>query len=83
MYNGSIPMNMPMNEISHVLSCGNCWLDQNGLHKRSGCGEQNGTKQTASKYIVDNNSVVYEQYDRYGKVILRVPWSAHLIDVKY
>jgi hypothetical protein len=83
MYNGSIPMNMPMNEISHVLSCGNCWLDQNGLHKRSGCGEQNGTKQTASKYIVDNNSVVYEQYDRYGKLILRVPWSAHLIDVKY
>ena len=73
----------PMNNISHVLSCGSCWQDQNGLHKHVGCGQHKGTKQTASKYIVDNNSVVYEQYDRYGKVILRVPWSAHLIDVKY
>ena len=75
-------MNEPMNEISHILSYGNCWLDQNRLHKHTGCGEHKGTKQTSSKYIVDNNSVVYEQYDRYGKVILTVPWSARLVDVK-
>ena len=83
MYNGSIPMNEPINKISHTLSCSNCWLDQNWLYTKSDSGECKDTKQTSSKYIVDNNSVVYEQYDRYGKVILRVPWSAHLIDVKY
>ena len=75
-------MNEPLNNISHVLNCGNCWLDQNGLHKHAGCEGHKGTKQTSSKYIVGNNSVVYEQYDRYGKVILRIPWSARLIEVK-
>jgi len=75
-------MNGTMNNISHVLSCGKCWQDQNGVHKHAGCGEHNGAKQTSSKYIVDNNSIVYEQYDRYGKVILRIPWSARLLDVK-
>ena len=76
-------MNEPINNISHTLSCANCWLDQNWLYRHSDSGECKDTKQTSSKYIVDNNSVVYEQYDLYGKVILRVPWSAHLIDVKY
>jgi hypothetical protein len=75
-------MNEPINNISHILSCGNCWPGQNWLYTHSGSGEGKGTKQTSSKYIVDNNSFVYEQYDRYGKVILRVPWSARLIDVK-
>lgn len=82
MYTESILMNEPINQISHILSCGNCRLGQNWLYTHSGSGEWEGTKQTSSKYIVDNNSVVYEQYDRYGKVVFRVPWSAHPIDVK-
>ena len=76
-------MNEPIKKISHTLSCGKCWLDQNRLYTHFDSGERKGSKQTSSKYIVDNNSVVYEHYDRYGEVILRVPWSAHLIDVKY
>jgi hypothetical protein len=76
-------MNKTMHNISHVLSYGNCWQDQNGVHKYAGCGENKGTKQISSKYILDNNSIVYEQYDRYGKVILRIPWSARVINVKY
>ena len=76
-------MDEPINNISHSLSCGNCRVDQKWLYTHSDPGECKGTEQTSSKYIVDNNLVVYEKYDRYGKVILRVPWSAHLIDVKY
>ena len=71
------------NQISPILSSGNYQLFQNRLFVHSGSGEGKGTKQTSSKYIVENNSVVYERYNRYGEVILRVPWSAHLINAEY
>ena len=39
-------------------------------------------KKTSHKYLIENNLVVYEKYDRYGKLISRVPWSLKPIDEK-
>lgn len=38
--------------------------------------------QTSSKYIIEDKSLVYERYDRHGKLISRVPWTVHPIDEK-
>jgi hypothetical protein len=37
---------------------------------------------TSSKYIVENHKIVFERYDRHGKLISRVPWSADPINEK-
>ena len=76
-------MNEQINQISPVLSSGNYQLFQNRLYAHSGSGEGKDTKQDSSKYIVYNNSIVFERYDRYGKVIYKIPWSAHPIDEKF
>ena len=39
-------------------------------------------KETSHKYIIQNKSIVYEKYDRHGKLISRVPWSFKPIDEK-
>ena len=75
-------MSEQTNQISPILSSGNYQLFQNRLYVQSGSGEGKGTKQSSSKYIVNNNSFVYERYDRYGKIIYTVPGSAHQIDRK-
>ena len=30
--------------------------------------------ESSSKYIIENNRIVYEKYDDYGKLIFKVPW---------
>ncbi len=37
---------------------------------------------TSSKYILENNKIVFERYDRSGKLISRVPWTAHRVIAK-
>jgi len=38
--------------------------------------------QTSSKYILDGNKIVFERYDRHGKLISRVPWTVKPIIAK-
>ena len=38
--------------------------------------------QTSSKYILENNKIAFERYDRNGKLILRVPCTAHKVSEK-
>ena len=38
--------------------------------------------QTSSKYILEGNRIVFEGYDRNGKLISRVPWTAHKVSEK-
>ena len=38
--------------------------------------------ESSSKYILENNKILFERYDRYGKLISRVPWSANSISEK-
>mgnify|MGYP000602972743 CR=1 FL=1 len=37
-------------------------------------------REGSHKYVVEGNLVVYELYDRHGKLISRVPWSHRPID---
>jgi hypothetical protein len=37
---------------------------------------------TSSKYILDGNKIVFEQYDRNGKLISRVPWASNKVIAK-
>ena len=32
-------------------------------------------KKSSHKYTIENDLIVYEKYDRHGKLISRVPWS--------
>ncbi len=50
--------------------------------ERSGFDDRKVMSQTSSKYILDGNRIVFERYDRNGKLILRVPWNAHRITAK-
>ena len=75
-------MSEPINQISHILGSGNYQSLKNRLYTNSGTGEGKAANKTSSKYIVDDNTIVYEKYDRNGKVLYRVPWSVHLIDEK-
>ena len=47
--------------------------------EHSGFDDRKGMSQTSSKYILDGNRIVFERYDRNGKLISRVPWTAHSI----
>mgnify|MGYP001594566031 CR=1 FL=1 len=37
---------------------------------------------TSSKYVLDDNKIVFERYDRNGKLISRVPWTANRVSSK-
>lgn len=38
--------------------------------------------ESSTKYIVENNKIVFERYDRQGKLISRVPWTANTVNKK-
>jgi len=46
---------------------------------RSGFDGRKDMFQPPSKYILEDNKIVFERYDRNGKLILRVPWTAHRV----
>jgi hypothetical protein len=38
-------------------------------------------KEATSKYVVEDNRIVYEKYDQHGKLIYKVPWNKKPFDV--
>ena len=50
--------------------------------ERTGFDGRRDISKTSSKYILDGNKIVFEQYDHNGKLISRVPWTAHSISEK-
>jgi hypothetical protein len=57
-------------------------LFQNRVSVFSLTDPQVDNKKTSHKYIIENNLIVFEKYDRHGKLISRVPWSPKPIDEK-
>jgi hypothetical protein len=55
---------------------------QNIPAERSGSDDRRDISKTSSKYILDDNKIVFERYDRNGKLISRVPWAAHRVSAK-
>ena len=50
--------------------------------ERSGSDERRDISKTSSKYVLEGNKIVFERYDRNGKLISRVPWTAHKVREK-
>jgi hypothetical protein len=71
-----------INHIGIIKFPGNYKPDQSIPVKRNGSGENMDISKTSSKYILDGNKIVFERYDRNGKLISRVPWTAHKVSAE-
>lgn len=72
-------MNEPINHIGNIASPGDKTLSRKPA-ERSGSDAGRDISKTSSEYILSNNKIVFERYDRQGKLISRVPWTANTID---
>ena len=50
--------------------------------ERSGFDDKLHISKTSSKYVLDDNKIVFERYDRGGKLISRVPWTCNRVSAK-
>jgi hypothetical protein len=76
-------MNGPIDQINNIISPGSYLKITGGAPaERAGPKAKGNIAKTSAKYIVENNKIVFERYDRYGKLISRVPWAARSISEK-
>ena len=69
-------MNEPINQIVGILDTTlQHQMSQNKVSVSSLTDAQVDNKKTSHKYTIENDLIVYEKYDRHGKLISRVPWS--------
>jgi hypothetical protein len=75
-------MNELINHIGNIASAGSYKTLPSvpAEYSRSDAGKD--ISKSTSKYILENNKIVFERYDRNGKLISRVPWTAHSISEK-
>jgi hypothetical protein len=69
-----------INHIGNIKFPGNYKPDQSIPDKRNGSNGKRNISQTLSKYILDDNKIIFERYDRNGKLISRVPWTANKVN---
>jgi hypothetical protein len=50
--------------------------------ERNGSSVKRDIAKTSSKYVLENNKIVFERYDHNGKLISRVPWTANRVSAK-
>ena len=50
--------------------------------ERSGFDDRRDISETTSKYILAGNKIAFERYDRNGKLVSRVPWTADRVSAK-
>jgi hypothetical protein len=75
-------MNETIYQFDNILSTTTHLMSQSRVPVRSLTDPQVDNKKTSHKYLIENNSIVYEKYDRHGKLISKVPWSLNPIDEK-
>jgi hypothetical protein len=79
---GGIFLNEPINQIVGVLNNTLHQQFQNRIPQGSFTDFKVNNQKTSHKYTIENNLIVYEKYDRHGKLISKVPWSPKLVDEK-
>lgn len=52
-----------------------------GFFAKTQINEMIQDKNFRSKYVVEDNHIVYEKYDRHGKLISKIPWIKKPFDV--
>lgn len=75
-------MNEPIYQIVGILNTNLHQMYQNRVPVSSLNDLQEDNKKTTHKFIIKKKSIVYEKYDRCGKLISQVPWSPKSIDEK-
>ena len=73
-------MSEPINQINSLLGADGYYRPQQQKAAQTSDRVEKDTDQNSSKYIIEGNSIIYESYDRDGKLISRVPWTAQPID---
>ena len=61
-----------MNQIINIISPGSYQRIPGSQTEHPGSNAKRNIIETSSKYILENNMIVFERYDRYGKLISRV-----------
>jgi hypothetical protein len=72
----------PNNQIVGILNSTFHQMPQNRVPAGSLTDPQVDNKKTSHKYTIENDLIVYEKYDRHGKLISRVPWSPNPVAEK-
>jgi hypothetical protein len=75
-------MNELINHIGNIARPGSYKTPTDMPAERNGSSVKRDTSQTSSKYVLDDNKIVFERYDCNGKLISRVPWTAHKVSAK-
>ena len=76
---GRVSMIETINHTGMITNPGSYTPTQIIPAERSGFEDRRDMSQTSSKYILENNKIVFERYDRNGILISRVPWTAHRV----
>ena len=72
----------PINHIGNISFPGNYKPLTDMPAERNDSSVKRDIAKTSSKYIVENNKIVFERYDRNGKLISRVPWTCNRVSAK-
>ena len=75
-------MNELINHIGNIANPGSYKLPTCRPAERNDSSAKTDIAKTSSKYILEKNKIVFERYDRNGKLISRVPWTAHRVSAK-
>ena len=71
-----------INHAGNIVFPGNYKMDQSISVKRNSLKYKRSITQTLSKYILEDKMIVYERYDRHGKLISRVPLNGPMLRVE-
>ena len=75
-------MNELINHTGNIASLSGYKTPTGISFERSDSNVKRDIVETSSKYIVEKNKIVFERYDRNGKLISRVPWTANRVSAK-
>ena len=69
-------MDDPIFQVNNTLNTSPNQTSQSVPSSESNADLDLGKKESSSKYLIENNKVVYKKYDEHGKIILELPLSA-------
>ena len=75
-------MSEPINQVDGIVTAHGYQKPEQKTAAPSPSETKKDKNQISSKYVIEENSIIYESYDRHGNLISRVPWTAQPIDEK-
>ena len=72
-------MNELINHIGNIASPGSYKPPTSKPFEYNDSNVKRDIEKTSSKYILEKNKIVFERYDRNGKLISRVPWTTNRV----